>query len=75
MKTVDALKLQGISTKDDNDKNSLLYRMINQSYSGKVLTKTHSSSNKVQSERSITTLASVIENESNDNQNEKGWVI
>ena len=75
MKTVDALKLQGNTTKDDNDKNSLLYLMINQSHSGKILTKTHSSSNKVQSERNITTLASVIDNESNGIQNEKGWVI
>ena len=73
MKTIYALKAQGITTKEDNEQNSHLYLMINQSHSGKVLTKTHSSSNKVQSETNLTTLKSV--NESNENQNEKGWVI
>ena len=75
MKTIYALKTQGITTKEDNEQNSHLYLMINQSHSGKVLTKTHSSSNKVQSDTNLTTLKSVIENESNENQNEKGWVI
>ena len=73
MKTIYALKTQGITTKEDNKQNSHLYLMINQSHSGKVLTKTHSSSNEVQSETNLTTLKSV--NESNENQNEKGWVI